>query len=557
MPDTARRSGPIDPRLLRYARSSRGLMTVVIACGVIETAAIIALAYGVAIVLSRLVTGPHDLPGPIALVAGAVAVRVVVTLVRSRIEHRAADRVVSELRSAALGAVGPGRSPVDREELRTALTRGLDDLPPYLTGYVPALALSVIATPALVIAMFVADPISGAVALGTLPLLPIFMVLIGLLTRDRTRRRLAAMARLSSRLLDLVAGLPTLRALGRQRGPERTVRELGERNAAETMSALRIAFLSSMALELLATLCVALVAVGIGLRLVFGEMSLFAGVFALILAPEVYQPLRRVGASFHAAEQGVEATSRVFALLDAPEPAPSQGSTRPGVLVARGVSVAGRDGEAPSGFDGTFRPGRITALTGPNGSGKSTLLTVLAGLAVPDAGTVTVVSDAVTEAPGATGAVDGPGNGGAPLAGGPDWWAHVAWCPQHPYLEPGTLAHNFTLLGAPDPRTVPEVVAAAGLDEVVAEAGWDRAVGVGGAGLSAGQRQRLALARTLALGRSVLLFDEPTAHLDEELSARVLAELRARADAGAVVVLVAHDAQVLAAADDVLEVVRA
>ncbi|MET9325609.1 thiol reductant ABC exporter subunit CydD [Tsukamurella sp. NPDC003166] len=537
MPDTARRTGPIDPRLLRYARSSRGLIAVVIACGVVEAAAIITLAYGVAIVLSRLVTGPHEVRGTIMLVVGAVAVRVAVTLLRSRIERRAADRVVSELRSAALGAIGPGRLPVDREELRTALTRGLDDLPPYLTGYVPALALTVIATPAQVIAMFVADPISGAVALGTLPLLPIFMVLIGLLTRDRTRRRLVATARLSSRLLDLVAGLPTLRALGRQRGPERTVRELGERSAGETMSALRIAFLSSMALELLATLCVALVAVGIGLRLVFGEMTLFAGVFALILAPEVYQPLRRVGASFHAAEQGVEATSRVFALLDVSEPAPSQGSPRPGVLVARGVRVAGRDGAAPSGFDGTFRPGRITVLTGPNGSGKSTLLAVLAGLTVPDAGAVTV--------------------DGAPLAGGPGWWAHVAWCPQHPYLEPGTLAHNFTLLGAPDPRAVPEVVTATGLDEVVAEAGWGRAVGVGGAGLSAGQRQRLALARTLALGRSVLLFDEPTAHLDESLSARVLAELRARADAGAVVVLVGHDPQVLAAADDVLEVVRA
>ncbi|BDH59083.1 thiol reductant ABC exporter subunit CydD [Tsukamurella sp. PLM1] len=513
-----------------------------VGCGAAETAAIVVLAYSVATALSRMVTGAAVGTGVLVAAAVAVAARVLTVLVRARIERRAADRVVSELRSAALAAVGPGRLPTDREELRTALTRGLDDLPPYLTGYVPALALSVIATPALVIAMFVADPVSGAIAAGTLPLLPVFMILIGLLTRERTRRRLAAMAQLSARLLDLVAGLPTLRALGRERGPEKTVRDLGERNAAETMGALRIAFLSSMALELLATLCVALVAVSIGLRLVFGEMTLFAGVFALILAPEVYQPLRAVGAKFHAAEQGVEATARVFALLDAPAPVAGGGTAAPGTITARGVTVTGRDGAAPSGFDGTFVPGRVTVLTGANGAGKSTLLTVLAGLVRPDAGRVTV---------GAAGQAD------APLAGGPDWWSHVAWCPQHPYLEPGTLEHNFTLLGAPAPATVPEAVAATGLDEVVAEAGWRREVGVGGAGLSAGQRQRLALARTLALGRAVLLFDEPTAHLDADLAARVLAVLRARADAGAVVVIAAHDPQVLAAADTILEVRRA
>lgn len=534
MPDTR---APVDPRLLRYARSSRALMATVIACGVAETAAVIVLAYALATALARLVTGNADVTGPLALAAGALIARVAVSHVRSRIERRAADRVVSELRSAALGAVGPGRTPVDREELRTALTRGLDDLPPYLTGYVPALALSAIATPVLIVAMFLADWVSGAIALGTLPLLPIFMILIGLLTRDRTRRRLEAMSRLSGRLLDLVAGLPTLRALGRERGPERTVRDLGARNETETMGALRIAFLSSFALELLATLCVALVAVSIGLRLVYGEMTLFAGVFALILAPEVYRPLRAVGAGFHAAEQGLEATGRVFALLDAPASAPSSGPAQPGVLVARSITVDGRDGAAPAGFHGSFPPGRVTVVTGPNGAGKSTLLTVLAGLTAPDAGEVTV--------------------DGAPLGGGPDWWTHVAWCPQHPYLEPGTLAHNFTMLGAPAPDSVPDVLAATGLDEVVAEQGWERPVGVGGAGLSAGQRQRLALARTLALGRAVLLVDEPTAHLDDELAARVLDALRARADDGAVVVIAAHDPQVLAAADEVLEVARA
>ncbi len=563
--------GPVDQRLWRYARASRGLLAAVVLLGLVGTAATIVLAGAAATVLVRLAADPHvrTLGAQSRLLecaAAAACARAAVAYVRSRIEHRAAERVVSQLRSAALAAVGtlavtggpgaldpaaasaaasaaaddpahdptPAHDPASDADLRTVVTRGLDDLPPYLTGYLPALALSATAVPVLIVAIAVADPLSAAIIVGTLPLLPVFMVLVGLLTRDRTRRRLEAMSRLSAQLLDLVAGLPTLRALGRERGPAARVRELGERNASETMASLRVAFLSSMVLELLATLCVALVAVSIGLRLVFGGMGLAAGVFALILAPEVYLPLRAVGAQFHAAEQGVASSSRVFALLDAaaarePRVPVAAGS---GSLRVRDLTVAGRDGAAPCALTAHFPPGEVTVVTGPNGAGKSTLLAVLLGLVAPTSGTADVVD-----------------------------WDRVAWCPQHPVVPPGSIEDAFLLLGAPpvDASESVQACAATGFDEVVADHGWDKQIGTGGVGLSAGQRQRLALARTLARsaaqpGPRVLLLDEPTAHLDRDLEARVLVELRRRAAAGDTVVVVAHHAPVLAAADTVVEV---
>ncbi|WP_345001537.1 thiol reductant ABC exporter subunit CydD [Tsukamurella soli] len=544
------RGGPVDPRLWRYARAGRGLLVAVTLLGLVGTAATIVFAYCASTVLARIAAEPAACTlaaqAPLLwLAAGAGAARALAAYVRSRVEHRSAERVLSQLRCAALAAagrlaVGGGSRAMadgDGTDLRTVVTRGLDDLPPYLTGYLPSLALSVTAVPVLIVAIAVADPLSAVIVIVTLPLLPIFMILVGLLTRDRTSRRLAATSRLSAQLLDLVAGLPTLRALGRERGPEARVRDLGERSARETMASLRVAFLSSMVLELLATLCVALVAVGIGLRLVYAEMGLAAGIFALILAPEVYLPLRSVGAQFHAAEHGVTASRRIFAVLDAaaavPEggAAPSRAGTAAsdGVLRVRDLSVAGRDGDAPHRLTAEFRPGALTVVTGPNGTGKSTLLAVLLGLRAPTEGTADTVD-----------------------------WDRVVWCPQHPVLVPGTLIENFTLLGPPGgdaPETI-QSCAATGFDEVVAR-GWDATIGAGGVGLSAGQRQRLALARALARsstqsGPRVLLLDEPTAHLDRDLENRVLAELRRRAAGGDTVVVVAHHDCVLDAADAIV-----
>jgi ATP-binding cassette subfamily C protein CydD len=305
------------------------------------------------------------------------------------------------------------------------------------------------------------------------------------------------------------------------------------------MSTLRIAFLSSLVLELLATLGVALVAVSVGLRLVYGEVALANALTALLLAPEVFWPLRRVGVEFHAAQDGRTAATRADALLDELPP-PQAGDRR---VVAAGalirldaVTVAGRDGAAPDGLTADIPAGAITVLTGPNGAGKSTALQLILGLMSPTEGRVLV--------------------GGIDVADlePREWWAQVAWLTQRPVLIPGTVRDNLDLFGA---VTDPDAACrAAGFDDVLATLpdGYDTVLGRGGTGLSLGQRQRLGLARVLGSSAPVLLLDEPTSHLDAALEARVLDAIVTRARAGATVVVVGHRAEVVAVGDYVVQV---
>jgi ATP-binding cassette subfamily C protein CydD len=357
------------------------------------------------------------------------------------------------------------------------------------------------------------------------------------------------MQRLGSQVLDLLAGLATLRALGRERGPAARVRELGDAHRAATMGTLRIAFLSGMVLELLTTLSVALVAVGIGLRLVAGDLDLVTGLAVLVLTPEVYLPLRQVGAQFHASADGVAAAEQVFTVLDTPAPA-AGAVTAPDLRTAtvrlRGVSVRapGREVDAPAGLDLDLPPGRVVALTGPSGAGKTTTIAVVLGLLRPDAGSVTI---------------DDPLRGTVELADVDldTLWRQVVWLPQRPVLEPGTLAEVVT--GAADGTGDAARDAAAaltGLDRVVAglPGGWDTPLGRSGIGLSVGQRQRIALTRALLSPAPLVVLDEPTAHLDAAGERVVLETVRALRDAGRTVLLAAHRASLIALADDIVEV---
>ncbi|WP_415915971.1 thiol reductant ABC exporter subunit CydD [Speluncibacter jeojiensis] len=551
--DPPRRRGPVDPRLWRYSRAARGHLVLTVAASLVTAAAVIVSALMIGRVLGGVITDPArrtlgDWRFELIVLAAAIAVRTAATWVNARFGHRAALRVVAELKSEVLTAAATGdprRLVADREHLVTVLTRGLDGLRPFLTGYLPALVLTMTVTPITLAVIFTQDLTSAWIVLATLPLIPVFMILIGLLTKGRAAAKLRAMSRLSAQLLDLIAGLPTLRALGRQQGPAARVRALGEAHRTTTMAALRLAFLSAMVLELLATLCVALVAVSIGLRLVFGDMSLQAGIIALILAPEVYLPLRTVGAQFHAAEDGVAAADDAFAIIEQRSAGVAAGTAAPPVrnvsIELENVSVRARSGHAPHRLTATAEPGRVTVLTGPNGAGKSTALEVLLGLIVPDSGRVTV--------------------GGVDLTGcdRKAWWSRVAWLPQHTALIPGTLAENLRLTTGIDPVPEADLAAAArtaGFDEVLAGLpdGWDSTVGTGGVGLSLGQRQRLGLVRVLVSDAPVLLLDEPTAHLDPAVEARVLAAIRERAAAGCTVLMVGHRPAVLAAADRVVRV---
>ncbi|MGY2112561.1 thiol reductant ABC exporter subunit CydD [Nocardia gipuzkoensis] len=580
---------PIDPRLWRYARSARGYLALSVALSLVVTAAIVVAAVTIGRVLAGVVTDPalRTLGAwtvELVVLALAIGSRVLATWSQSRLAHRAGASVVAELESAVLGAgarLSPRELDTRRTELAVVVGTGLSGLRGYLVGYVPALLLAVLVPPIVLAVIAAHDLTSGVIVVITLPLIPIFMILIGLLTQGRAEATLAATTRLSDQLLDLFAGMPTLRALGRETGvaePEtlsqgggaahaRTmqhrVRDLGDALRQRTMRALRMAFLSSMVLEMLATLSVALIAVSIGLRLVFGEMSLYAGLVALVLAPEVYLPLRMVGERFHAAQDGMAAADKAFAVLES-TPGEQTGSgldepSRPApvrrdlaasrTVEVRGLSVRARDGFAPADLSATLRPGSLTVLAGPNGSGKSTAVQAILGLITPDRGAVTVDGVDVR-------ALD------------PDrWWARVAWLPQRPVLVPGTLRDNLELLGARTVdhtargpvRVVDDLEAAClatGFDAVLDDLPerWDTVVGPGGIGLSLGQRQRLALTRVLAADRPILLLDEPTAHLDAAAEATVLAALQARARAGATVVVIGHRPTVLAAADHVVQV---
>lgn len=598
---------PVDPRLWRHARSARRYLIISVGLSLVITAGIVVAA----LMLARIAAGVITDPGQrtigawtteLAILAAAIAVRTVASWWQSRLAHRAGAQVVAELENSVLaaGAALPPRE-LDRRrtELAVVVGDGLGGLRAYLTGYLPALLLAVLVPPVVLAVIAVHDLTAAIIILVTLPLIPIFMILIGLMTQGRAADALAATTRLSDQMLDLFAGMPTLRALGRETGAaedgaptmRHRVRELGEALHKRTMATLRMAFLSSMVLEMLATLCVALVAVSIGMRLVFGHMGLYAGLLGLILAPEVYLPLRAVGERFHAAQDGMAAAERAFAIL---EPDRTERDLSAGVTGAREVSVEAdapteprradarsvrrsgepraarvpvtvepgtgdielrdvwvraRDGYAPAGLSGVLRTGAVTALIGPNGSGKSTALLVILGLMAPERGAVLA--------------------GGRPAGElDPDgWWSHIAWLPQRPVLLPGTLRENLELFGAQAgdggrggttgrAEAVDSACAATGFDTVLDELpdGWDTVVGPGGVGLSLGQRQRLALVRVLAADRPILLFDEPTAHLDEHSEATVLAALTERARAGATVVVVAHRPTVLAIADHIIEV---
>lgn len=525
----------------------RGYLVGAVGCGLLIAGSAIATA----VVLGHLVAGVITDPATrsiaywrssLLILAALWAVRAAGQWLQGRLGQRGASAVIADLNGQVLRSVTalpPNELAARRDDAATLIASGLDGLRPYFTAYLPALILAVLLTPAAVLVIAFNDPQSALIVLVALPLIPVFMVLIGLATRDRSAAALEAMTVLQSRLMDLIAGIPTLRALGRAGGVGDRIAALSAAHRRSAMATLRIAFLSSLVLELIATLGVALVAVSIGLRLLYGEMVLATGLTALLLAPDVFWPLRRVGVEFHAAQNGKAAADKAFALIGL-DPRSPDGT---GTVQAAGatirfeaLSVAGRDGLCPRQLCGQILPGRVTVLTGLNGAGKSTALQVIAGLIRPTDGVVTVAGVAVTDL--------------QPEA----WWRQLSYLAQRPLLIPGTVAENLNLFGPV--RELAEVCRATGFDNVLDTLpdGVQTMLGDGGTGLSLGQRQRLGLVRALGSGAPVLLLDEPTAHLDEAAEAVVLQAIADRAARGATVVMVAHRPSIVALADAVIDV---
>lgn len=537
-----RPAGPVDPRLWRRAAATRHYLVAATVVGLATALLVVAQAW----FLSRAIAGvfaSRAVDPALAAVPALVAVlagRALVSWLSAVLAQRAAAAVKSQLRTDIVAArLQAPSAPATSASLVTLVTQGLDALDGYVGRYLPALVLA--ATVPLVVgaAILATDWVSAVVLVLTVPLIPLFMVLVGWTTQTLVARRWRVQSRLGHHFADLVAGLPTLQVFGRARAQVEGLRRSGEAHRRETLAALRVSFLSALVLELLATLSVAVVAVGIGLRVVEGHLDLATALFVLMLAPEAYLPLRQVGSHYHDSTDGLAALDEATALLDAADATRTGGATdvpdpaRSTVeLVGVRLRHPGTGVDALPALDLLVGPGETVALTGASGSGKSSALSLLLGLAQPTEGRVLV--------------------GGRDLADldGDAWRARLAWVPQRPALLRGTVGANVAL-GAPDAplsrvREALDRAGASGLD-------LDQPVEAGTEGLSAGEIRRVALARALLRvqcgGASLLLVDEPTAGLDAGTELDAVAGLRGL---GVSTVVVSHRPAVLAVADRVV-----
>ena len=520
-----RTTGPVDPRLLRLARPALPGVAAQVVLGGLGALADAAALVAAGLLVAGLVGGTPRTPGAaIAALATALVVRALVATVAPSVAARTAGRVVEPLREGLLDARDSDaerRDPGGRLR-RELASGGIDDLRAWFTGYLPALVLAVVLPPLVLVGLIAADPSSALIVVLTLPLLPVFAVLVGWATRARAARQWTAGERLAGHVLDVVTGLATLRLFGRARRQVGEVARVGEAHRRATGSVLRTAFLSTTALDLVATVSVGLVAVSAGLRVVDGSLGLGPALVAILLAPEAYRPIREVGARFHD-------TARVSAVMDG---VLVSGPGRPDVLAhAPGVHAVdvrvhypGRRGDALRVASLDVAPGELVALAGESGAGKTTLLRVLSGAVRADAGTAAV---------------------GDPLL----------VLPQRP-----TLPHARTVAAALSDGDVPRDRMLAVLRALALPLDPDDALAEEAGSLSAGQRERLALGRVLLAledrPHATVLLDEPTAHLDPATESRVLALLRAAADRGAAVLIVAHRLAALAAADRVVTLAR-
>jgi len=535
---------PVDPRLLRHARAARTYLAFTVALGLAVTALVLAQAGLLAHALATAArgTGAGALrPTLIALLA-VVAARALAAGGGEAFALLAAAKVKAQLRSQLTRhtlRLGPAWLGGQRAgEIATLATKGLDALDPYFARYLPQLVLAVAVPVAVVARVAAADPVSAVVIAVTLPLIPVFAVLIGLHTKARTQRQWRLLATLGGHFLDVVEGLPTLKLFGRAKAQAQVIRDVSEAHRKATMGTLRVAFTSALVLELAAALATALVAVEVGLRLLAGHLGYQTALLVLLLTPEAYLPLRAVGAQFHASTEGATAAARACAILDTAPPAaataaprlgpgtPAQVDLRTSDITLNDASVAypGRDALALDGVSLVIRPGVRTVVTGPSGAGKSTLLALLLWFAEPSAGTIEAA--------------------GVPLArlDLEAWRAQIAWVPQRPHLFAGTVADNITL-GRPGASrdAIERAAAVAGAAEFIEALphGYATPLGDRAARLSAGQRQRIALARAFIRDAPLLLLDEPAAHLDAITAAGILGTVETLL-ADRTVVLVSH-----------------
>ncbi|MEX1081393.1 MAG: thiol reductant ABC exporter subunit CydD [Halofilum sp. (in: g-proteobacteria)] len=521
------------------ARPVAGWLALSAVGGLVSGLAIIAQAGLIAMIVSAAVidgTGLLALTTAFGALAGAILARAVGDWTRLAAGDAAGKRVCRRLRMDLvdhIAAIGPVRLSGDHSAaLANQALEQVDAVDGYFSRFLPQLVLAVLLPVVMLGVAFSLDWVAGLILLAALPLIPTFMALVGAGAEDRNRRQLDAMERLSGHFLDRVRGLATLRLFGRGDDAVTEVARTADAYRKRSMSPLRLAFLSSAVLEFFASVALAAAAIYIGFSLLgyfsFGpasEMTLFAGLFLLLLAPELYQPLRLLAQHYHDRAGALAAAASVAATLARPAqavPVPRQArrNMRAAAVTLESVTAGhpGR-GRVIEEANLQIKPGERIALVGPSGAGKSTLLQVMAGFIAPESGRVTVDG----EPPGVPG--------------------RAAWIGQRPFLQHGTIADNI-LLGRPWASRIEleEAARRAGVLEFASQrpAGLDSAIGERGRGLSGGQAQRVAIARALLADTPLLLLDEPTAHLDAAAERRVLEALKRLASTGRTLVIATH-----------------
>jgi ATP-binding cassette subfamily C protein CydD len=482
----------------------------VVALALLGSAANVTISWSVAYFISQVFI-EHATMTSVSFCFGWMAVgggtKAIVVWLQEVYATRAAASVKQELRNKlydSVNVLGPGwLANKSVAEINLLATSGLDALEPYFSKYLPQLVYTVMVTPLFVAIIWLTDISSGLTLLVTLPLIPIFMILIGWATNAVQQRQLDSLTRLSKHFLEVLRGLATLRIFGREAAQSLTLQRVSTEHRERTMKVLRVSFLSGFALELIASLAVALIAVSIGLRLLSGEMTLMVGLFILLLAPESYLPLKQVGAQFHASAEGVAASASILNIID-------EANSRQVVADEHAVDLS------------QFEFGELTVLSGPSGIGKSTIFKQILGFN----GNVAAIE-----------------------------FERCAWMPQGSNLFAGSVAENIVGHGfTPDPKLLSQSLELAALDDL----SLDYQVGEGGAAASGGQAQRICLARAFyrALDRNVeyLLLDEPTSALDEARANEVLKSLTHFAASGIAVVVISHQRHLIESADRVIEV---
>lgn len=537
---------PFDPRLARDLKPVRGTISFTAFLHVIVTALLVTQSIVAAHVMTNAFIWQWDLQRALPLLilaVGAWSLRVILVSVNDSVARKFGLKAVSDIRRKTLAKLlqtPAHRLPLSAGEISTLLTRGIEGIEIYVARYLPQLVISAIVPASMVAVVFFLDPISAVILMITLPLIPLFMVLVGWYTNSHVARHWQKVLAVSGMLADLLNGLPELKVFGRAKAQAQRIKELGDTQKEATMKVLRLSFLSALVLEFLATISVALIAVSIGLRLVYGEMELWRGLAALVIAPEVYAPLRMLGVHFHAATDGLEAWSRIKQLLDV-EPASDGGKTIPN---GQSISVEWSElsvavGDRILQLPGGTADGDLLAIVGPSGCGKSTLIDCLLGIRSPLTGDIYFCSGERKYSMSELNLVE--------------LHKRFGYVSQNAWLGEGTIREVVTRgIG----REVSDVDISALLRQLHLELDLGVQISDRSQGVSLGQRRRLAVARALLRKPEILVLDEPAAALDVETEQAVISVLQDFANSGSSVIVVAHRESFIEAADRVLDFKR-